>query len=75
MENLAFTRGELIWCQSYHGNYVCSCARVAMLDGDGTTSSTQVPVVRCAWVHVGVSCHARHEMSPHPEDLAPVVLI
>jgi hypothetical protein len=35
-------------------------------------SSTQVPVVRCAWMHVVMSCRARHLMSSLPEVLALV---
>jgi hypothetical protein len=31
-----------------------------MLDGDGTNSSTRVPIVRCAWAPVVTSYHARH---------------
>jgi hypothetical protein len=56
-------QGVLVQCQSYHGNYVFCYDRVAMLDDDGMTLSTQVPAVRCAWVPTVVSCHARHEMS------------
>jgi hypothetical protein len=36
--------GELIRCQSEHGNYVCSHGGVAVLGSDGTDSITQVPV-------------------------------
>jgi hypothetical protein len=50
----------LIQCQSYYGDYACPYGRVAMSDGDGTTSSTQVPAVRCVWVPVAMSCHGRH---------------
>jgi hypothetical protein len=49
-------QGELIRCQSYHGDYVCTCGSVAMSDDDWTESSTQVPVVRCMWVPVATSC-------------------
>jgi hypothetical protein len=41
-----FYQGELIRCQSYHGQYACSCVRVAILGGDGMDSSTQVLPVR-----------------------------
>jgi hypothetical protein len=34
-----------------------------MSGGDKTNSSTQVPVVRCAWVPVAMSHHTRHSMS------------
>jgi hypothetical protein len=50
----------LILRQSYHGDYAYPCGRVAMLDDDGMTSSTQVPTVKCVWVPVAVSCHTRH---------------
>jgi hypothetical protein len=33
-------RGELIRCQSDHGDYVCPYNGVAMSDGDGTVSCT-----------------------------------
>jgi hypothetical protein len=39
-------------------------------DGDGTCSSTQVPVVRWAWAHAAMSCRVRHLMPPFPEALA-----
>jgi hypothetical protein len=45
-----------------------------MLGDDGMDSSTQVPTVKCVWVHVATSCHARHVMSPFPEVLALVAL-
>jgi hypothetical protein len=35
----------------------------------------RVPVVRCVWVPVAMSYHARHYMLPLPEKLAPLVLI
>jgi hypothetical protein len=53
-------QGVLIPYQSYHANYACLYGRVAMSDGDGTASSTQVLAVRCAWVHVAVSSHVRY---------------
>jgi hypothetical protein len=31
-----------------------------MSGGDEIDSSTQVPIIRCAWAHVVTSCHARH---------------
>jgi hypothetical protein len=40
---------------------------------DGTDSKTQVLPVRCAWVHVATSCHARHLMSSFPVVLTLVV--
>jgi hypothetical protein len=55
-----FYQGELIRCQSYHGDYTCSCGRVAMLGIDGMDSSTRVSIARCAWVHVAMSYRARH---------------
>jgi hypothetical protein len=44
-----------------------------MLGGDGTNSSTQVPVVRHVWVPVVTFCRARHLMLPFPEVLGLVV--
>jgi hypothetical protein len=52
--------GMLIYCQSYYNDYTCFCDRVAMSDDDGTTFSTQVPVVTSVWTPVAVSCHAKH---------------
>jgi hypothetical protein len=57
----------LIQCQSYCGDYVCSFGDVAVTGGDGTGSSTQVPVVRRAWAPAAMSYHARHLMSLLPE--------
>jgi hypothetical protein len=31
-----------------------------MSSGDEMDSSTQVPVVKCVWVPVAMSCRARH---------------
>jgi hypothetical protein len=45
-------QGELIRCQSVHGDYTCSCGGVAISSGDGTDSSTQVPIVRRLWLHL-----------------------
>jgi hypothetical protein len=45
--------GELIRYQSDYDDYVCLHDEVSMLDGDGTDSSTQVPVAKRVWVHVG----------------------
>jgi hypothetical protein len=52
--------GELIRCQSDHIDYACSCRRVGMSGGDRMDSSTLVPVVRCVWVPMVMSYHARH---------------
>jgi hypothetical protein len=49
----------LIQCQGYHGDYVYIFDGVAMLGGDRTGSSTQVPIVRRAWVPAALSYHAR----------------
>jgi hypothetical protein len=35
-----FYQGELIRCQSYHGDYACSCLGFAMPGGDGTYYNT-----------------------------------
>jgi hypothetical protein len=56
-EEARFYQDELIQCQSDHGNYACSHGGVAMSDSDGMDSSTQVPVVRCAWAPMVTSCH------------------
>jgi hypothetical protein len=45
-----------------------------MSDGDETDFSTQVPIVRCAWVHVAMSYCVRHSMPLSLEDLAPAAL-
>jgi hypothetical protein len=45
-----------------------------MSDSDVMDSSTQVPAVRCVWVPMTLSYHARHSMSFYPEDPAPVAL-
>jgi hypothetical protein len=47
---------ELIRCQSYHSDYVCSHGGDAMSGGDGTDSSTRVSAARHAWTHVVMSC-------------------
>jgi hypothetical protein len=39
-------RGKLIRCQNDHDDYACLRGEVAMLDVDGTNSSTQVSVAR-----------------------------
>jgi hypothetical protein len=41
-----------------------------MLDSDGTGSSTQVSIVRCAWVHAVMSYLARHLIPLFPSDAA-----
>jgi hypothetical protein len=51
-----------------------SCGGVATSGGDGMDSSTQVPVVKCTWLHVAMSSCVRHLMSLFPEDPAPVAL-
>jgi hypothetical protein len=43
-----------------------------MSGGNGTDSSTQVLIVRCMWVPVALSCHARYSMPLSLED--PTVL-
>jgi hypothetical protein len=49
-------RGELIRCQSDHGNYVCPYGGVAMSGGDEMDSSTRVPVSRTTCVFAIMSC-------------------
>jgi hypothetical protein len=70
-----FYQDELIQCQGYHDDYACSCDGVAMSSNDGTDPSTRVPAVRCVWVPVTVSYHARHLMPLLSEDLAPTALL
>jgi hypothetical protein len=45
-----------------------------MLGSDRMNSSTQVPVVRYAWVPVAMSYHARHSIMLSPEDPTLVAL-
>jgi hypothetical protein len=45
-----------------------------MSGSDRIDSSTQVPISRCAWALVVMSCHVWHEMVLLPEDLAPGAL-
>jgi hypothetical protein len=52
--------GELIRCQSGHGNYVCSLGRVVISDGDRMSFSTRVSVARHAWVSEVTSYHVWH---------------
>jgi hypothetical protein len=70
-----FYQGKLIQCKSYHDDYACSCGGVTLSDGDGMDPHTQVPIVRCAWVHVTMSYRAWHLMSLLPEDLTPAALL
>jgi hypothetical protein len=41
-----------------------------MSGGDRIYSSTQVPIIRCAWALVVMFYHIWHEMALLPEDLA-----
>jgi hypothetical protein len=52
--------GELIRCQSGHGDYACSCGEVSMSSDDGIDSSTRVPTARGTWAPVVTSCLIRH---------------
>jgi hypothetical protein len=61
--------------ESYHGDYVFSCAGVAMSGGDEMDSSSQVHIVRCTWVPVALSYHARHSMLLSPEVPTHVALL
>jgi hypothetical protein len=47
---------ELIQCHSDHGEYECSHGGVAISGGDGTCSSTQVPVAKCTLEPVVACC-------------------
>jgi hypothetical protein len=53
-------QGELIRCQSDHGNHACSRGGVDMSRGDGMDSCTRVPIHRHAWGTCGqvLSCLA-----------------
>jgi hypothetical protein len=53
---LRLYRGRLSRCKSDHVDYVCSHDEVDMSSGDGMSSSTRVPVARCAWVPRVTSC-------------------
>jgi hypothetical protein len=55
-----FYQGEFIRCQSYHGDYACSCGGVAISSADGMDFSTQVLAVRCVWMPVALSYCAKH---------------
>jgi hypothetical protein len=46
-----------------------------MSGGDRMNPSTQVPIVRCMWVHVTMSYRARHLMPLPPEAPAPIALL
>jgi hypothetical protein len=48
--------GELIRCQSDHGDYACYYGEVVMSGGDGTYSTTRVPTVRRASVSMVMAC-------------------
>jgi hypothetical protein len=68
-------QGMFIPRQSYYGDYVYPGGRVVVSAGNGMTFSTRVPVVRCVWVPVVMSCRVRHLMSLLPENPAPLMLI
>jgi hypothetical protein len=51
----------------------CGLLSASPIGGDGTGSSSQVPVVRRAWAPAAKSYHARHLMSLLPEAPALVV--
>jgi hypothetical protein len=55
-----FYHDVLIRCQSYHGDYACSGGGVATSGSDEMDPNTRVPTVRCTWVPVLTSYHARH---------------
>jgi hypothetical protein len=63
-----FSQGMLIRCQSYQSDYACSCGGAAMSNGDGMDPSTQVLVVRCAWVPLALSYYISRLMPLSPED-------
>jgi hypothetical protein len=46
---------------------VCSFSGVAISGGDEIDSSTQVPAVKCSWVHMAPSYRDKHLMSSFPE--------
>jgi hypothetical protein len=46
-----------------------------MSSDDGMDSSTQVSVVRCAWLPTALFYHARHSRPLSPKDPAPIALL
>jgi hypothetical protein len=43
-------QGELIRCQSNHGDYACSRGEADVLGGNGMSLITRVTVARSSWV-------------------------
>jgi hypothetical protein len=74
MEKPAFTTAALSDVRVIITIYACSCDGVAMSGVDGMGSSTQVHVVRCAWVSVATSRCVRHSTSLSPGEPAPEAL-
>jgi hypothetical protein len=74
MEKPAFTTMALSDVRVIMMIYACSCGGVAMSGVDGMGSSTQVHVVRYAWVSVATSRRVRHSTSLSPRDPAPEAL-
>jgi hypothetical protein len=74
MQNPAFTRAGLSDVRVIMMIYACSYGGVDASDGDGTDSSTQVPIIRCALVPVVMTYRARHLVSLFPEDPIPAAL-
>jgi hypothetical protein len=70
-----FYQGVLVRCKSYHDDYACSFDGNVMSDDDGIDSSTQVLVVRCVWMLVALSYHARHLILLSPGDPALVAFL
>jgi hypothetical protein len=53
-------QGEIIRCQSDHGDYACSHRGVVMSDSDGMDSGTQMFVAKRTWAPVVMSLLVRH---------------
>jgi hypothetical protein len=74
MEKPALTKVSLSNVRVIMMIYVCFYGGVSVSGGDGMDSSTQVPVIRCAWVPVAMSYRDRNLMPLFPEYLAIVAL-
>jgi hypothetical protein len=67
--------GELIRCQSDHGDYACSHGGVAMSCGDGMDSSSQVSTTRCTWVPVVMSHYLRNSNRGHRSETCAKAIV
>jgi hypothetical protein len=74
MAKHAFSRAGLSDVRVIMVIYACSSSGVVTSGDDGTDSSTQVSVIRCAWVPVATSYRVRHLMSLFHRDMTPAAL-